>query len=130
MESQTAIKELVRTHYGDVIRSSSGCCGGETVAAPSYGCGNPFSAARLKRGDHVLDLGSGAGADVLLAARTVGDEGRVYGLDMTDDMLAAAQQHVQTAGVRNVVFLRGEIESIPLPSGSINVIISNCVVNL
>jgi arsenite methyltransferase len=129
MDSQSAIKELVRTHYGDAIRSSSGCCGGE-VAVPSYGCGNPFAAAGLKLGDYVLDLGSGAGADALMAARTVGDEGRVYGLDMTDDMLEAAQQNARMAGIRNVVFLRGDIESIPLPSASVDVIISNCVVNL
>src|SRR5215510_4362857 len=130
MESQTAIKELVRSHYGDAIRSSSSCCSSDEVAIFSYGCGNPFAAAGLKPGDHVLDLGSGAGVDVLMAARVVGHEGRVYGLDMTDDMLEAAQRNVQLAGLRNVVFLRGDIEAIPLPSGSIDVIISNCVVNL
>jgi ubiquinone/menaquinone biosynthesis C-methylase UbiE len=129
MESPAAIKELVRTHYGDAIRSSSDCCGGE-AAASTYGCGNPFAAAGLQRGDYVLDLGSGAGADVLMAARIVGDEGRVYGLDMTDEMLEAAHRNVQAAGIRNVVFLRGDIEAIPLPSGSIDVVISNCVVNL
>src|SRR5262245_66284206 len=119
MESPTVIKDLVRTHYGDVIRSSAGCCGSSEELVPSYGCGNPFAAAALKRGEYVLDLGSGAGADVLIAARTVGEEGRVYGLDMTDDMLEAAQENARRSGFRNVVFLRGDIEAIPLPSGSI-----------
>src|SRR5262249_28077241 len=100
MESSIAIKELVRTHYGDAVRSSCSCCGSSEELVPSYGCGNPVAAAGLKRGEYVLDLGSGAGADVLMASRMVGDEGRVYGLDMTDDMLDAAQQSVRIAGVR------------------------------
>jgi len=130
MDSPTTIKELVRTHYAGIIRSTSICCGSDEAVPSSYGCGNPFAAAALKRGEYVLDLGSGAGADVLIAARAVGEEGRVYGLDMTDDMLEAAQENARRSGIRNVVFLRGDIEAIPLPSGSIDVIISNCVVNL
>jgi SAM-dependent methyltransferase len=130
MDSQSQIKELVRTHYAGVIRSTASCCRGDDASVPSYGCGDPFSAAGLKRGEYVLDLGSGAGADVLMAAGVVGDEGRVYGLDMTDDMLEAAGQNMRTAGVRNVILLRGDIESIPLPSASVDVVISNCVINL
>jgi len=150
-ESIDAIKEQVRSHYGKAIQVSaaSGCCSGgsksrehqlygtatiadlpDGVVTPSYGCGNPFAVADLKPGEVVLDLGSGAGLDVLLAARKVGDEGRVYGLDMTDEMLEVAQHNAHKAGARNVVFLRGDIESIPLPNESVDVIISNCVVNL
>src|SRR5262245_23331847 len=125
-QAQDAIKEQVRTHYAKGIRASAaaGCC------TPSYGCGNPFEMADLKPGEFVLDLGSGAGLDALLAARLVGVDGRVYGLDMTDDMLEIAQRNARTAGAHNVVFLRGDIESIPLPNTSVDVIISNCVVNL
>ena len=150
-DSFETIKERVRVHYGKSIQLSatSRCCSSgpesrehelygaeaiETLPAglvtTSYGCGNPFAIANLRRGDVVLDLGSGAGLDVLLAARIVGDEGRVYGLDMTDDMLEVAQRNAKAAGARNVVFLRGDIESIPLPNRSVDAIISNCVVNL
>ena len=133
--------------------ASSGCCGGAATAScdpissnlyvtgetdelpeaavlASLGCGNPTALAELRAGEVVLDLGSGGGIDVLLSARRVGPTGKAYGLDMTDDMLALARQNAQEAGVTNVEFLRGRIEDIPLPSSSIDVIISNCVVNL
>ena len=132
---------------------SSGCCGGAATAScdpissnlyvtgetdglpeaavlASLGCGNPTALAELRAGEVVLDLGSGGGIDVLLSARRVGPIGKAYGLDMTDDMLALARQNAQEAGVTNVEFLRGRIEDIPLPSSSVDVIISNCVVNL
>lgn len=96
----------------------------------SLGCANPIARADLAPGEVVLDLGSGAGLDVLLAARRVGPEGTVYGLDMTDEMLDLALQHKERAGVRNAHFLRGQIESIPLPGRSVDVVISNCVINL
>ena len=131
----------------------SGCCGGTAVEAQdelarglydvtetgdlpaeavlaSLGCGNPTALADLRAGEVVLDLGSGGGIDVLLSARRVGPTGRAYGLDMTDEMLALAHQNQRTAGVTNVEFLRGEIEDIPLPDASVDVIISNCVINL
>ena len=101
----------------------------EAVAA-SLGCGNPTALAELAPGETVLDLGSGGGIDVLLSARRVGPTGMVYGLDMTDEMLALARQNQRKAGVGNVEFLKGEIESIPLPDGSVDVVISNCVINL
>jgi SAM-dependent methyltransferase len=133
--------------------ASSGCCGGaagpscdpitsnlyvtgETEELPegavlaSLGCGNPTALAELRAGEIVLDLGSGGGIDVLLSARRVGLKGKAYGLDMTDDMLALARKNASDAGVTNVEFLRGRIEEIPLPSESVDVIISNCVVNL
>ena len=132
---------------------SSGCCGGAATAScdpissnlyvsgetselpeaavlASLGCGNPTALAELREGEVVLDLGSGGGIDVLLSARRVGPTGIAYGLDMTDDMLALARKNAAEAGVTNVEFLRGRIEEIPLPSGSVDVIISNCVVNL
>jgi len=120
------IKEQVRAHYGKHISvtTAAGCCG------PSYGCGNPIDAAALKLGEVVLDLGSGAGLDVLLAAQVVGADGRVYGLDMTDEMVERARRNAEIARALNVEFLKGDIESIPLPSASVDVIISNCVVNL
>jgi arsenite methyltransferase len=108
----------------------------ETSALPaeavlaSLGCGNPTALAELKPGEVVLDLGSGGGIDVLLSARRVGSAGKAYGLDMTDEMLALARQNQQKAGVENVEFLKGEIEDVPLPDASVDVIISNCVVNL
>src|SRR5215218_4726237 len=131
----------------------SGCCGGaatvssdpitsnlysldETQELPdaavlaSLGCGNPTALAELHAGDVVLDLGSGGGIDVLLSARRVGPTGKAYGLDMTDDMLALARRNAAEAGVTNVEFLRGRIEDVPLPSNSVDVIISNCVINL
>lgn len=96
----------------------------------SLGCGNPTALAELKAGETVLDLGSGGGIDVLLSARRVGATGKAYGLDMTDDMLTLARQNAAEAGVQNVEFLKGQIENIPLPDGSVDVIISNCVINL
>src|ERR671930_1226352 len=101
----------------------------EAVAA-SLGCGNPTALARLNPGDVVLDLGSGGGIDVLLSAKRVGPTGKAYGLDMTDEMLALARENQKKAGVSNVEFLKGEIEHIPLPDDSVDVIISNCVINL
>ena len=96
----------------------------------SLGCGNPIAVAELHEGERVLDLGSGGGIDVLLSARRVGPTGRAFGLDMTDEMLALAQRNAAEAGATNVEFLKGQIEAIPLPAASIDVVISNCVVNL
>jgi ubiquinone/menaquinone biosynthesis C-methylase UbiE len=96
----------------------------------SLGCGNPTALAELKAGDIVLDLGSGGGIDVLLSARRVGPTGKAYGLDMTDEMLAVAEENKAKSGLQNVEFLKGEIEHIPLPDDSVDVIISNCVINL
>jgi SAM-dependent methyltransferase len=152
------IKQIVRDKYGKAaLRVSSGgssCCSssasrgecdpitsnlyasGETAALPaeavaaSLGCGNPTALAELKPGETVLDLGSGGGIDVLLSARRVGPTGKAYGLDMTDEMLALARENQRKAGVENAEFLRGEIEAIPLPDDSVDVIISNCVINL
>jgi arsenite methyltransferase len=101
-----------------------------TAAAASLGCGNPVAVAEMHEGETVLDLGSGGGIDVLLSARRVGPTGAVYGLDMTDEMLALAQKNARDAGVTNVHFLKGLIEAIPLPAESVDVVISNCVVNL
>jgi SAM-dependent methyltransferase len=129
---------------------SNGCCGDEPTTlfgkglydseqrstlpddavAASLGCGNPVAVADLHEGETVLDLGSGGGIDVLLSARRVGPDGTVYGLDMTDEMLALAQRNARDAGARNVHFLKGLIEAIPLPAESVDVVISNCVVNL
>jgi SAM-dependent methyltransferase len=145
----------LRAQEGDTSASccgSSGCCGttteawdpitadlyeeGETAGIPakallaSLGCGNPTALAELRPGETVLDLGSGGGIDVLLSARRVGPTGKVYGLDMTDEMLTLAEENRQKAGATNVTFLRGEIENIPLPDASVDVIISNCVINL
>src|SRR5437763_14840 len=102
----------------------------ETALLASLGCGNPTALAQLNPGETVLDLGSGGGIDVLLSARRIGPTGKAYGLDMTDDMLALALENQKKSGVTNVEFLRGEIENIPLPSNSVDVIISNCVINL
>ena len=125
--------------------ADTGCCNpitsnlyraGEAGAVPaqalqaSLGCGNPTALAELKPGETVLDLGSGGGIDVLLSARRVGPTGRAFGLDMTDEMLALAQQNKRASGLTNVHFLKGEIEDIPLPDASVDVVISNCVVNL
>jgi SAM-dependent methyltransferase len=96
----------------------------------SLGCGNPLAVAELREGERVLDLGSGGGIDVLLSARRVGPSGRAYGLDMTDEMLALARSNAEKAGATNVEFLRGTIEAIPLPRATVDVIISNCVINL
>ncbi len=156
MDDQTSIKEQVRENYARAARRVSkedgGCCGtaapcgnpitsnlyadGETGALPaeavaaSLGCGNPTALAKLEPGETVLDLGSGGGIDVLLSARRVGPSGKVYGLDMTDEMLALARENQRKAGAQNVEFLKGEIENIPLPDCSVDVIISNCVINL
>ena len=102
----------------------------ETAVRASLGCGNPTALAELRTGETVLDLGSGGGIDVLLSARRVGPTGKAYGLDMTDEMLALARRNQAEAGVTNVEFLKGEIEAIPLPDGAVDVIISNCVINL
>lgn len=130
--------------------SSSSCCGGEavdpitsglydelqkselpeTAVLASLGCGNPTALAELKPGEVVLDLGSGGGIDVLLSAKRVGPTGKAYGLDMTDEMLELARENQRKAGVTNVEFLKGEIENMPLPDASVDVIISNCVINL
>jgi arsenite methyltransferase len=153
------VKATVRERYGEAARRvstgtktsccSTSCCGGsedpitsnlyseaETAVLPhdavlaSLGCGNPTALAELREGETVLDLGSGGGIDVLLSARRVGPSGRAYGLDMTDEMLALARENQRKAGVENVEFLKGEIEAIPLPDNSVDVIISNCVINL
>src|SRR6476659_9213817 len=102
----------------------------EKALLASLGCGNPTALAELSAGETVLDLGSGGGIDVLLSARRVGPQGKAYGLDMTDDMLELARSNATEAGVKNVEFLRGRIEEIPLPGNSVDVIISNCVINL
>jgi arsenite methyltransferase len=111
-----------------------GAAEGDELPAPallaSLGCGNPTAVAELREGETVLDLGSGGGIDVLLSARRVGPTGRAYGLDMTDEMLALARANAEAAGATNVEFLKGEIERIPLPDASVDVVISNCVVNL
>jgi arsenite methyltransferase len=154
------IKEIVKEKYGQaalrVTAGGSSCCGasaklegcsvdpitanlydaGQTGQIPeeavlaSLGCGNPTALARLNAGETVLDLGSGGGIDVLLSARRVGPTGKAYGLDMTDEMLALARENQRRAGIENVEFLKGEIENIPLPDESVDVIISNCVINL
>ena len=150
----TTLKDAVREKYGQAaLRVGSSCCGGSAVACndpitsnlytdgetgdlpksavlASLGCGNPTALAELKPGETVLDLGSGGGIDVLLSARRVGPTGKAYGLDMTDEMLALARENQRKAGADNVEFLKGEIEAIPLPDNSVDVIISNCVINL
>ncbi len=157
--STETITEVVKQKYGEaalrVTRGGSSCCGAapadghcadpitsnlydaaqmgelpETAVLASLGCGNPTALAELKPGETVLDLGSGGGIDVLLSARRVGPSGKAYGLDMTDEMLALAEENKRKAGVENVQFLKGEIESIPLPDNTVDVIISNCVINL
>src|SRR5688500_5262031 len=102
----------------------------DTALLASLGCGNPTALAKLKEGDTVLDLGSGGGIDVILSARRVGPSGKAYGLDMTDEMLALAEDNKRKAGVANVEFLKGQIEAVPLPDAAVDVIISNCVINL
>ena len=152
-EIQEAVKEKYGAIAASVRKGSGGCCGpqgcgggdpitsnlyadGQTGDLPvealraSLGCGNPTALAELKPGMVVLDLGSGGGIDVLLSARRVGPHGRAYGLDMTDEMLALAQANQRKSGLENAVFLRGTIEDIPLPNSSVDVVISNCVINL
>ncbi|MGB8476662.1 MAG: arsenite methyltransferase [Candidatus Acidiferrum sp.] len=153
------IKEVVKEKYGQAaLRAGAGgssCCGAapasggtcdpitsnlydsaqmelvpEKALQASLGCGNPTALAKLNAGETVLDLGSGGGIDVLLSAKRVGPTGKAYGLDMTDEMLALANENKRKAGAENVEFLRGEIEHIPLPDNSVDVIISNCVINL
>jgi SAM-dependent methyltransferase len=154
------IKEVVKDKYAQAaVRAATGrtsCCGsspasaedccdpitsnlyadGEAAAVPeealraSLGCGNPTALAKLQPGEIVLDLGSGGGIDVLLSAKRVGPTGKAYGLDMTDEMLALAEQNKAKSGLTNVEFLKGEIENIPLPTDSVDVIVSNCVINL
>src|ERR1700719_4726844 len=154
----TDIKEVVKQKYGEAaLRVKSGgssCCGAasatsccdpmtsnlydasqarqipEEALLASLGCGNPTALAQLSPGEIVLDLGSGGGIDVLLSARRVGPRGKAYGLDMTDEMLALARENQRKAGVANVEFLKGEIENIPLPENTVDVVISNCVINL
>jgi len=156
--SATGIKEVVKQKYGEAARrvqsGGSSCCGAtastsccdpitsdlydasqtgelpEKALLASLGCGNPTALAQLSAGETVLDLGSGGGIDVLLSARRVGPTGKAYGLDMTDEMLALANENKRKVGVENVEFLKGEIENIPLPANSVDVIISNCVINL
>jgi arsenite methyltransferase len=159
MSATHDVKEVVRERYGQaalrVTAGGSSCCGAEAACCSetdpitanlydeeqkgelpqeavlaSLGCGNPTALAELKPGETVLDLGSGGGIDVLLSARRVGPAGKAYGLDMTDEMLALARDNQRKAGIQNVEFLKGEIESIPLPDNSVDVIISNCVINL
>jgi SAM-dependent methyltransferase len=152
------VKEAVRDKYSEAARrvtsGGASCCGApsaasrcdpitanlyhttekdalpDTAVLASLGCGNPTALAQLAEGETVLDLGSGGGIDVLLSARRVGPTGKVYGLDMTDEMLALARDNQRRAGIDNVEFLKGEIENIPLPDNSVDVIISNCVINL
>jgi arsenite methyltransferase len=146
-----AIHDEVRAHYAAAaVRASEGaCCSPEpetfgsglysaldradlpdAAVLASLGCGNPTAVAELHEGERVLDLGSGGGIDVLLSAKRVGPTGRAIGLDMTDEMLALARRNAAEAGATNVEFLRGHIESIPLPAASVDVVISNCVINL
>jgi arsenite methyltransferase len=125
-EAETAANPITSNLYAEEERRD---LPGAAFLA-SLGCGNPTALAQLKPGDVVLDLGSGGGIDVLLSAKRVGATGKVFGLDMTDEMLALAQENQKKSGLQNVVFLKGEIESIPLPNNSVDVIISNCVINL
>ncbi|MFI6166177.1 arsenite methyltransferase [Nocardia sp. NPDC051052] len=158
-QQQIELRETVRTRYAQAARTvtaggvAEDCCGTDPIAvdqtfgaslygaedrdqlpiqaaAASLGCGNPTAVAELRAGERVLDLGSGGGIDVLLSARRVGPTGKAYGLDMTEEMLALALANSAEAGVRNVEFLKGNIEAIPLPANTIDVVISNCVINL
>src|SRR5579871_6547124 len=152
------LKEIVQEKYGAAALrvgkgEGNGCCGAserascdpitsnlydaadagalpEQAVAASLGCGNPTALAELKAGETVLDLGSGGGIDVLLSAKRVGPTGKAYGLDMTDEMLVLAEENKKKSGLTNVEFLKGEIENIPLPDNSVDVVISNCVINL
>jgi SAM-dependent methyltransferase len=156
MSTPIDIKEAVRDKYAQAarrVRAGGGCCGDRASACcdpitsnlyddatasslpqaavqASLGCGNPTALAELKPGETVLDLGSGGGIDVLLSAKRVGPTGMAYGLDMTDEMLALAEENRRKSGVGNVRFLKGEIENVPLPDDSVDVVISNCVINL
>ena len=151
LSSESSIHEEVRQRYAasalQAVAGDAACCGEEGIGAELYsalerdelpdaavlaslGCGNPTAVAELREGERVLDLGSGGGIDVLLSAKRVGPTGRAIGLDMTDEMLALAQRNAHEAGATNVEFLKGTIEALPLPADSIDVVISNCVVNL
>src|ERR687896_252282 len=157
MNKSDDVRALVRGEYGQAARQAkhggSSCCSSvgpvsldsitsnlyhadqtntlpEAAIAASLGCGNPTALAEFHPGETVLDLGSGGGIDVLLSARRVGPSGKAYGLDMTDEMLSLARENQRKAGVKNVEFLKGEIERIPLPDNAVDVIISNCVINL
>ena len=156
MSRDSALTSIVKEKYGEVAKrvltgQDGSCCGPACCAGPissnlysdeqagclpadavlaSLGCGNPTALAELSEGEVVLDLGSGGGIDVLLSARRVGPTGKAYGLDMTEEMLALAKANAAKAGATNVEFLRGHIEEIPLPDASVDVIISNCVINL
>jgi arsenite methyltransferase len=125
------IREAVRERYAEAARAAeaggAGCCGSTEA---SFGCGNPTAVAELQEGETVLDLGSGGGIDVLLSARRVGPTGKAYGVDMTDEMLDLARRNQREAGAENVEFLKGTIEGVPLPAASVDVVISNCVINL
>ena len=156
-KSAEELREEVRRRYAEAARNVSekggkACCSGEeavsdafgatsysagerdelpeAAALASLGCGNPIAVADLHEGETVLDLGSGGGIDVILSAKRVGETGRAFGLDMTDEMLALAQRNADEAGARNAIFLKGDIEQIPLPAASVDVVISNCVINL
>ena len=157
-DSSETLREQVRQRYAEAATApatgcgSGSCCGDpaaaharfgaalydadergalpEGAALASLGCGNPTAVAELREGETVLDLGSGGGIDVILSARRVGPTGRAFGLDMTDEMLALAQANAAEAGVANAIFLRGVLEAIPLPTASVDVVISNCVLNL
>jgi SAM-dependent methyltransferase len=153
------LREEVRRRYAEAAREvsengtgcgSGSCCAGEAsvdfgesrytvkqrgelpdaAALAALGCGNPTAVADLREGETVLDLGSGGGIDVILSAKRVGPAGRAFGLDMTDEMLALAQRNAQEAGIANAIFLKGVIEEVPLPANSVDVVISNCVINL
>jgi arsenite methyltransferase len=155
MTTNSTVQDAVREKYGAIARDAgkSGCCGptacgcGDPITSDLYsddekaglpqeavavslGCGNPTALLALEPGQTVLDLGSGGGIDVLLSAKRVGPSGKAYGLDMTDEMLALARENQRKAGATNVEFLKGTIEAIPLPDNSVDVIISNCVINL
>jgi arsenite methyltransferase len=160
VNDQAKITEAVKEKYGEAASRvasggaascgtapSSSCCGGDPITSNLYesaqtaglpqgavlaslGCGNPTALAQLKPGEIVLDLGSGGGIDVLLSAKRVSPGGKAYGLDMTDEMLSLARENQKKAGVENVEFLKGEIENIPLPESAVDVVISNCVINL
>jgi SAM-dependent methyltransferase len=153
-DTADALREQVRERYAEAARAvtsgGSGCCGedasadfGESLysadqrdelpdaaALASLGCGNPTAVAELRAGEVVLDLGSGGGIDVILSAKRVGPTGVAYGVDMTHEMLALAQRNAREAGIANAHFLKGEIEAVPLPAESVDVVISNCVINL
>jgi arsenite methyltransferase len=146
VEMATDVKEEVRQRYAEAALNAGSCCGDDCCGSlysaderaelpegallASLGCGNPTAVAELREGETVLDLGSGGGIDVLLSARRVGPTGVAYGLDMTDEMLALARRNATDAGVANARFLKGEMEAVPLPDDSVDVVISNCVVNL